>query len=141
MNHKIKSNFGRKLKFSAVQKPCSTSLSSSNIHVSTTHAGSDAHGFFALGWALKIRHQSNYTNDQWNYLFELFHLGENACKISPQRAHEQMKLARTDTDLFRFKPEEVFTTSKIKDIFNRMKQLYKKGELRMRFNEKVSNKF
>lgn len=116
-------------------------LSNSNIHALTTHAGSDAHDFFVMGWALKIRHQSNYTNDQWNFLFELFHLGENTCKISPQRAHEQMKLARTDADLFRFKPEEVFTTPKIKDIFNRMKQLHKKGELRMRFNEKVSSKF
>lgn len=136
---KIKSIFGRKLKFSAAQKPSTTS--NINIQDATANAASDVLGFFTMGWALKIRHHVGYTNDQWNFLFELFHLGELTSKITPQRAHEQMKLARNDDDLFRFKPEEVFAPSKIKEIFNRMKQLHKKGELRMRFNDEVSSTY
>lgn len=134
---KIKSIFGRKLKFSAAQKPSTPS----NIYLqaATARAASDVLDFFTMGWALKIRHNASYTNDQWNFLFEIFHLGEHTSKITPQRAHEQMKSARKDDDLFRFKPEEVFAPSKIKEIFNRMKQLHKKGELKMRFNDEVSS--
>lgn len=138
---KMKSNFARKLKFSAAQKPCTSTPSNRNIQGSTAHAASDVLGFFCMGWALKIRHHAMYTNDQWNFLFELFHLGEHTSKITPQRANEQMKLARKDNGHFRFMPKEVFAAIKIKEIFNRMKQLYKKGELRMRLSEEVSSRF